>query len=481
MTSETTKPLWTADAVLGATGGRIAGAFERATGASIDTRTLQPGDLFFAIRGDARDGHDFVRAALDKGAGAAVIAEERAAEFEGAGPLVIVPDVLEAMRRTGIAARARTGARIVAVTGSVGKTGTKEALRLVLSRLGETHASVASYNNHWGVPLTLTRMPEDSAFGVFEIGMNHAGEILPLTAMVRPHVAIVTTIEPVHIEFFPSIWGIADAKGEIFSGLEPGGTAVILRDSPYFERLKAHAGASPAGRVVTFGEHADADVRAERIVLRPDGSLVEARVFGQPVAYRIGTSGRHVAMNSLSVLAAVHALGADPGAVMGAMADLKPPVGRGERTMLQLDGGEALLIDESFNANPASMRAALAVLGSLEMPSGGRRIAVLGDMLELGPEGPDLHRGLADPVAESRADMVFAVGPLMTNLVEAVPAALVSAHTLASADIVDRICAEIRPGDAVMVKGSKGTRMTPIVQALKDRFGMASGPQALKG
>jgi UDP-N-acetylmuramoyl-tripeptide--D-alanyl-D-alanine ligase len=481
MTSETTRPLWTADAVLGATGGRSAGAFERATGASIDTRTLQPGDLFFAIRGDARDGHDFVRAALDKGAGAAVIAEERAAEFEGAGPLVIVPDVLEAMRRTGIAARARTGARIVAVTGSVGKTGTKEALRLVLSRLGETHASVASYNNHWGVPLTLTRMPEDSAFGVFEIGMNHAGEILPLTAMVRPHVAIVTTIEPVHIEFFPSIWGIADAKGEIFSGLEPGGTAVILRDSPYFERLKAHAGASPAGRVVTFGEHADADVRAERILLRPDGSVVEARVFGQPVTYRIGTSGRHVAMNSLSVLAAVHALGADPAAVMGAMADLKPPVGRGERTMLQLDGGEALLIDESFNANPASMRAALAVLGSLEMPPGGRRIAVLGDMLELGPEGPDLHRGLADPVAASQADMVFAVGPLMRNLVEAVPAALVSAHTPASADIVDRICAEIRPGDAVMVKGSKGTRMTPIVQALKDRFGMASGPQALKG
>jgi UDP-N-acetylmuramoyl-tripeptide--D-alanyl-D-alanine ligase len=362
----------------------------------------------------------------------------------------------------------------------VGKTGTKEAMRLVLSRQGETHASVASYNNHWGVPLTLARMPESSAYGVFEIGMNHAAEILPLTGMVRPHVAVVTTVEPVHIEFFPSIWGIADAKGEIFSGLEPGGTAVINRDNAYYERLRAHAGASQAGRIVTFGEHESADVRAERIVLRPDGSLVEARVFGQPVAYRIGTSGRHVAMNSLSVLAAVHALGLDPSRVMGALAELKPPVGRGERTMLQVSGGEALLIDESFNANPASMRAALAVLGDLDIEPGGRRIAVLGDMLELGENSPDLHRALADPVSASRADMVFAVGPLMTNLVEALPSALVSAHTQASAEIIDRICDEIRPGDAVMVKGSRGTRMTPIVQALKDRFAEA-GPRALKG
>jgi UDP-N-acetylmuramoyl-tripeptide--D-alanyl-D-alanine ligase len=323
-------------------------------------------------------------------------------------------------------------------------------------------------------------MPEGSAYGVFEIGMNHAAEILPLTGMVRPHVAVVTTVEPVHIEFFPSIWGIADAKGEIFSGLEPGGTAVINRDNAYYERLRAHAGASQAGRIVTFGEHESADVRAERIVLRPDGSLVEARVFGQPVAYRIGTSGRHVAMNSLSVLATVQALGLDPGSVMGALAELKPPVGRGERTMLQVNGGEALLIDESFNANPASMRAALAVLGSLDMEPSGRRIAVLGDMLELGDKSPDLHRGLADPVLASQADMVFAVGPLMTNLVEALPSALVSAHTQASTEIIDRICDEIRPGDAVMVKGSKGTRMTPIVQALKDRFAEA-GPQALKG
>jgi UDP-N-acetylmuramoyl-tripeptide--D-alanyl-D-alanine ligase len=219
------------------------------------------------------------------------VAQDRAAEFAGAGPLVVVPDVLEAMRQLGIASRARTAAKIVAVTGSVGKTGTKEAMRLVFSRQGKTHASVASYNNHWGVPLTLSRMPEDTAFGVFEVGMNHPGEILPLTEMVRPHAAVITTVEPVHIEYFRSVWGIADAKGEIFSGLLPGGTAIINRDSPYFERLKAHAGASPAGRVIGFGEHEAADVRAERIIVKPDQSIVEARVFGQPLAYRIGTAG----------------------------------------------------------------------------------------------------------------------------------------------------------------------------------------------
>src|SRR4051812_29037090 len=297
-----TMPLWTSDEIASATGGRVSG-FSAASGASIDTRTLQPGDLFFAIEGEARDGHDFVRAALEKGAAAAIVSENRAASFEGQGGLVAVPDVLEAMRRLGLAARSRVQAKIVAITGSVGKTGTKEAMRIAFSRQGATHASVASYNNHWGVPLTLARMPRDTEFGVFEIGMNHPGEILPLTAMVRPQVAVITTVEPVHIEFFRSIWAIADAKGEIFSGLDPGGTAVINRDNPYFERMRAHASASPAGRILTFGEHADADIRAERIVTKPDASMVEARVLGKPLTYRVGTPGRHVAMNSLSVLA----------------------------------------------------------------------------------------------------------------------------------------------------------------------------------
>src|SRR5215207_3537200 len=261
-------PLWTPEEVLAATGARAVGAFRAVTGVSIDTRTLEAGDLFFAIKGDVHDGHGFVRDALAKGAAAAVVSEERAAKFEGAGPLLVAPDVLDAMRRLGIAARRRSAAKTVAVTGSVGKTGTKEALRLGFERLGKSHAAVASYNNHWGVPLTLARMPPDTAFGVFEIGMNHAGEIEPLSRMVRPHVAVVTTVEPVHIEFFRSILAIADAKGEVFCGLEPGGTAVINRDNAQFERVKAHALASAAGRILSFGEHEGADIRAERIILK---------------------------------------------------------------------------------------------------------------------------------------------------------------------------------------------------------------------
>jgi UDP-N-acetylmuramoyl-tripeptide--D-alanyl-D-alanine ligase len=474
-------PLWTADEIVAATGAHLLSAFAGATGASIDTRTLENGDLFFAIRGEARDGHDFVRTALGKGAAAAVVGEARAAEYADAGALVAVPDPLEAMCLLGTASRRRSGARIAAVTGSVGKTGTKEALRLALSRQGATHASVASYNNHWGVPLTLARMPRESAFGVFEIGMNHPYEILPLTTMVRPQVALVTTVEPVHIEFFRSIWGIADAKGEIFSGIEPGGTAVIHRDGPYFERLRAHAQASRAGRVLTFGEHEGADVRAERVILKPDLSVVEARVLGRPIAYRLGTPGQHIAMNSLGVLAVVHALGADLAGAAQALADLRPPVGRGERTILSVDMGEALLIDESYNANPASMRAALATLGAVEMKPRGRRIAVLGDMRELGPEGPSLHRGLAGAVEDSRVDLVFAAGPLMENLVEALPAGRVASHAATASELVETICAAARPGDAIMVKGSLSTGMGVIVEALKERFGDPVRLQATKG
>jgi UDP-N-acetylmuramoyl-tripeptide--D-alanyl-D-alanine ligase len=294
-------------------------------------------------------------------------------------------------------------------------------------------------------------------------------------------VAVITTVEPVHIEFFRSIWAIADAKGEIFSGLEPGGTAVINRDNPYFERLRAHAHASPAGRVLTFGEHPEADIRAEKIILKPDLSMVEARVLGTPITYRLGTPGRHVAMNSLSVLATAFALGADLAQTALALADVTPPTGRGERTVL--DGGEGAftLIDESYNANPASMRAALATLGACELASGGRRIAVLGDMKELGVGGPDLHRGLAEAVEANRIDAVYAAGPLMGHLVGALPQALVAAHVATSAELAAAVCAAVRPGDAVMVKGSLSTRMGLIVKALKERYGAGAAAQALKG
>ena len=465
--------LWTPDALEAATGGRWIGERRPVSGASIDTRTLQPGDLFFAIKGEARDGHDFVAQALGKGAGAAVVSEGRAAGFEG--PVLAVAGegadpVLTAMERIGRAARARSPAQVVAVTGSVGKTGTKEALRHVLSAQGPTHASAASYNNHWGVPLTLARMPEEARFGVFEIGMNHAYEILPLTGMVRPQVALIVTVEPVHAEHFPSVSAIADAKGEIFSGLEPGGVAVINRDNPHYARLAAHAMASKAGRIVTFGEHPEADVRANRIVLRPDLSVVDASVMGQPVTYKLGTAGRHTALNSLGVMAVIHSLGADLASAALSLAALAPPAGRGERTALEMEGGTAWLIDESYNANPAAVRAALATLSGIETGPRGRRIAVLGDMLELGPTSPALHRGLAESVEKAGVDLVFAAGPLTRNLFEALPVSRRGAVAETSADLIEPLTRTLRPGDAVMVKGSNGSRMGRIVEALKGRY-----------
>lgn len=471
----TDTPLWTPDALEAATGGRLVGAPKPVSGASIDTRTLKPGDLFFAIRGDARDGHDFVRDALSRGASAAVVAADRVGEFAGAGAVLAVPGggadpVLDAMRALGLAARARTQAQIVAVTGSVGKTGTKEALRHVLSAQGPTHASAASYNNHWGVPLTLARMPRASRYGVFEIGMNHGAEILPLVAQVRPDVALVTTVEPVHIEHFRSLSAIADAKGEIFSGLSAGGVAVINRDNPSFSRLAAHAQASKAGRIVSFGEHPQADVRANRIVLRPDLSVVDVSVMGIPVTYQLGTPGRHVAMNSLGVMAVIHALGADLARAALSLAGLRPPVGRGERTALRIGEGEAFLVDESYNANPASVRAALATLAAVETGPRGRRIAVLGDMLELGASSEEHHRGLAQAVEAAGIDTVFTAGPMMRHLFEALPVSRRGVAAATSADLVEPLSGALRAGDAVMVKGSNSIRMGRIVEALKGRY-----------
>ncbi len=312
-------------------------------------------------------------------------------------------------------------------------------------------------------------MPAASEFGVFEVGMNHAGEIAPLTRLVRPEIAIVTTVEPVHIEHFRSLSGIADAKGEIFYGLEPGGVAIVNRDNPNFERLKAHALASRAGRIVSFGEHREADVRAERIVMRPDLSIVDVRAMGQAVTYQLGTPGRHTALNSLAVIAAVQALGADLALAALSLAQLRPPVGRGARTMLRIGDGEALLVDESYNANPASIRAALSTLAGAE--TAGRRIAILGDMMELGADAPALHRELAGAVEEHGIDLVLTAGPLMQELFEALPASRRAAARPTSAELVDPVLDLVRPGDAVMVKGSNSTRMGRIVEALKARYG----------
>jgi UDP-N-acetylmuramoyl-tripeptide--D-alanyl-D-alanine ligase len=467
----TGRPLWTIEAMASAMGARREGPLpESVRGLSIDSRSISPSEAFFAIKGDNRDGHDFVNAALEGGAALAVVAATKRDQFPKNAPLLVVPDVLAGLRDLARAARARLQGKVVGVTGSVGKTGTKEALRLALSRDGETHASVASYNNHWGVPLSLARSPESARFGIFEMGMNHAGEIEPLTKLVRPHVAIITTIAPVHLEFFPSIEGIADAKAEIFLGLEPGGAAVINRDNPQYERLRQKAKDARVGRIVSFGEHAKAEVRVLKFSLQPDCSVVQASVLGTEVTYKLGAPGQHLIWNSLAVLAAVTLTGADLALAALALAELKPATGRGARITLGLPGGAAELIDESYNANPASMRAALALLGQAALGPRGRRIAVLGDMLELGADGERLHRELAEAVVGNDIDLVFCSGRLMHHLWDALPSERRGGYAETSAALESPVLAEVQPGDAVMVKGSLGSRMGPLVKALERRY-----------
>ncbi len=464
-------PLWTLDAMAAAMGAEKSGALPAAVdGISIDSRTLQRGDAFFAIQGESRDGHDFVDAALKAGAGLAVVAHAQRARFAAAAPLLLVEDVLEALRDLAVAARARFAGKVIAVTGSVGKTSTKEALKLALTADGATHASAASYNNHWGVPLSLARCPAAAKYAVFEIGMNHAGEITPLTRLVRPHVAIVTTIEAVHLEYFGALENIADAKAEIFLGVEPDGAAVLNRDNAQYARLRRAARAAGVARIVTFGEHARADARLKRYALQADGSTVEARILGQNVTYKLGAPGRHLVLNSLAVLAACVLAGADLALAALALDTLKPAVGRGSRVTLRLPGGKALLIDESYNANPSSMAAALALLGQAPLGAHGRRIAVLGDMLELGAQGADLHRGLAAAIAAAKVDLVFCAGPLMRCLWEALPSTVRGGYAETAAALEASVLGALRAGDAVMVKGSFGSRMGPIVKALERQF-----------
>jgi UDP-N-acetylmuramoyl-tripeptide--D-alanyl-D-alanine ligase len=464
-------PLWTLDAMAVAMGAEKSGPLPASVdGISIDSRTLAKGDAFFAIQGENRDGHDFVEAALQAGAGLAVIARAQRARFAADAPLLIVDDVLEALRALGSTARARTQAKVIAITGSVGKTGTKEALRLALSADGATHASAASYNNHWGVPLSLARCPAEVKYAVFEIGMNHAGEITPLSKLVRPHVAIVTTIEPVHLEYFGSLAAIAKAKAEIFLGIEPGGAVVLNRDSAQYRQLRRAARAAGVARIVSFGEGGRADARLKRYVLHADCSTVEARILGQDVSYKLGAPGRHLLLNSLAVLASCVLVGADLALAALALDRFRPAVGRGARLTLKLPGGSALLIDESYNANPASMAAAIALLGQAPLGARGRRIAVIGDMLELGAEGPALHRGLAAALAAAKIDLVFCCGPLMRALWEALPSAVRGGYAESAAALQPTVLGAIRAGDAVMVKGSLGSRMGPIVKALERQF-----------
>jgi UDP-N-acetylmuramoyl-tripeptide--D-alanyl-D-alanine ligase len=465
--------LWQWDELSAAAGARSEGASSQAViGFSIDTRTLDPGDVFVALK-DVRDGHEFVGQAFKAGAAAAIVMQGYERKPED-GALLRVDDPLRALQGVARAARIRADAKIVAVTGSVGKTSTKEALCLCLSALGPTHASEKSYNNHWGVPLTLARMPKPAQYSVFEIGMNHPGEITPLAQMVRPHVAVITTVEPVHLAQFQSVEEIAEAKAEILQGLVPGGTAVLPRDNPHFPLLRDRA-MSIGARLITFGYHDEADFRCVQVELGPKGSSVIAGQGSQRFPYRVGVPGEHFVRNSLAVLAALRALGADIMRALPALASLAPATGRGTRKLLGEADAPILLIDESYNANPASVRAALAAMATTPREEFPRRIAVLGDMLELGNAAEELHRGLREAVDAAGTDLVFACGPNMKLLMDDLAPSRRGAWAASSTELTEALLDAVRPGDVVMIKGSLGSRMAPLVAAMLGRFGEPPG------
>jgi UDP-N-acetylmuramoyl-tripeptide--D-alanyl-D-alanine ligase len=461
------KPLWTSQEVADATGGVLSGNDWRASGVTIDSRSLTEGDLFFAIQGLSRDGHEFVEMA-EQSKTAAVVISRGDLVPDLKGPAVLVSDTLKAMEDLGKAARARVNAKVVAVTGSVGKTGTKEILRLALGAAGRCHVSEASYNNLWGVPLSLARMPEETEFGVFEIGMNHSGEIIPLTEMVKPDVAIVTTVAPVHLEFFKDEMEIAEAKAEIFAGLQPGGTAVLNQDNAHFDLLCERAKERGVKDIIGFGTNLGARTRLLSTESDGGGSQCRASFDGEIVEFRIGAPGRHWVLNSLAALSAARAAGADVEVAAEALAQISPPAGRGERTKVTLKDGNALtLIDESYNANPASMAAAISTLAESRPEQDGRRIVVLGDMRELGETSNALHRALGAQLIRGKIDRVYCCGPHMAALWQAIPCSLRGSYAEVSIDLIDPLVEEISANDLVMVKGSLGTNMAPIVSAIR--------------
>ena len=454
--------LWTSDELSRVLGAEASSAFA-CNGVAFDSREIGPGDLFFALKGEQSDGHLFVETAFaNKAAGAIVSAPVN-------GPHICLPDTMCALEQLGVAARERVDAKIIGVTGSAGKTGTKEALFAALDRASfdKAHRSVKSYNNHVGVPLSLSRMPADTQYGVFEMGMNHPGELSALTQFVRPHVAIVTTIAPAHIEFFKDEAAIADAKGEIFEGLVAGGTAIIPADSPHYARLRAKA-EKHADHIVSFGFSADADVRCvDHVGSNSGGSLITAQLPGGMLCYALSQAGDHWIANSLAVLAAVEAVGADLAAAGLALAELDGLKGRGARHTINVQSGEALLIDESYNANPASMAATISALGHVRAD---RHVAILATMRELGSKSADFHVGIKEDLDAARASFALLVGEEMVPLAEALARDIAWAgkftHCASAKEAVSAADDIIRPGDAILVKGSNSMGLSAVVDSL---------------
>jgi UDP-N-acetylmuramoyl-tripeptide--D-alanyl-D-alanine ligase len=463
--------LWTSDEVARALGAAVSARFE-ANGVTFDSRAVAKGDLFFALPGETTDGHGFVAEAVKRGAAAAVVSRD----IESAGgTLIRVPDTMKALVDLGRAARRRSNARIASITGSVGKTSTKDALRAMLSAQAATSASAASFNNHVGVPISLARLPREARYGVFEIGMNHPGEIEPLARQVEAHVGVVTNVGPVHIGFMGSEEAIADEKACLFAGMAEGAVAVLNRDSRHYERLAGHARRFGASRIVGFGRGETADARLLACDLQDSGSDVVALIHGRRIEYRLGAAGEHWVLNSIAALAVVESLGADVVQAAATLAGVSASPGRGARRILKFGKGTVELLDESYNANPVSVRAMLSVLARTEPAEGGRRLLALGDMRELGEGADAYHAGLADAVSASGAVRVFLCGPHMKALWDKLAPAQRGVHRPDSAALAGEVAAALQTGDVIAVKGSLGSKMKNVVDAILAASGGEAG------
>lgn len=455
--------IWSANDVIAATSGKSKYKKWSASGVSIDTRTIKPGELFIAIKGENFDGHDFVKNALEKGAVAAIVSH-KLEDVDKKTKLVQVDDTMQALRKMAVFARERTKAKIIAVTGSVGKTGVKEAIRQLLESAGKTHATKGNLNNQIGLPLSMVNMPLDTEYAVFELGMNHKGEILELTHLLKPHVAVITAIEAVHLEFLGTVENIARAKSEIFSGVVPGGSAIFPSGTPYFNLLKEEAKIAGVKKLISFGILESDDLRL--VGRSGGGNTLMVNIDKKPVVYEYGLSGKHNAMNSMAVLAAIREVGVDITKILPLMKNIKETAGRGKIHEIKITGGSYCLIDDSYNASPASIRAALSNLAATKSKMGQRAIAALGDMRELGPEAAKYHSELAKDVRENNIDVVFAAGELMKNLYDNLPVELRGGYCKTSLELLPLLEEFIKPGDVLLVKGSHGSDMWKIVKEI---------------
>jgi UDP-N-acetylmuramoyl-tripeptide--D-alanyl-D-alanine ligase len=461
--------LWNTAEVVEATGGTCGGAWE-ASSVSIDTRTIEVGALFVALMGERMDGHRYVAQAFEKGAVAAIVSAVPEGMSADDTRLVMVVDTERALQHLGIASRNRSTARFIGITGSVGKTGAKEMLSTALAPLGKVYATRGNLNNHLGVPLTLSNMPLDSEYAIIEMGMNHAGEILELSKWARPHLSIITTVDAVHIEFFDSVQGIADAKAEIFAGMGAQGFAVLNRDNPYYERLKSHAEKQGIDRILSFGIHKDAICRMNSYRIEEEGTRVEAMVAGTHITYKLGTIGKHWALMSVAVLGVVEAFGGDIAKSAEAYAHFHEPKGRGHIRKLAVADGYIRLIDDAYNASPVSMTGAIDKVAEMRKATRemARTVIVLGDMLELGEDSRDLHVGLVPSIVNNQIDLVFAAGSFMQHLYDALPEPMKGAYEATAASLAPRVVRALKHRDIVLVKGSHGSRMDEVVTAIEE-------------